>query len=86
MIQVTMKYQHIDFLHFLKDFIYLFLERGKGGREGGKYQCLVASHMAPSGATQVCSLYGNQTHRPFGSQPVLNPLSYTRQGYILKIL
>ena len=31
-------------------FIYLFLERGEGrGREGEKYQCVVASHAPPTG-------------------------------------
>ena len=34
-------------MHF-KDFIYLFLERGKG-REKEKHQCVVASHTPPSG-------------------------------------
>ena len=30
--------------HFLKDFIYLFLGRGKeGAREGEKHQCVVVS-------------------------------------------
>ena len=34
----------------LKDFIYLFLQRGKEGeREGEKHQCVAASHMAPPG-------------------------------------
>ena len=33
-----------------KDFIYLFLERGREGeREGEKHQCVVASCMAPTG-------------------------------------
>ena len=33
-----------------KYFIYLFLERGKGrGKEGEKHQCVVASHMPPTG-------------------------------------
>ena len=31
-----------------KDFIYLFLERGEG-RKGEKHQCVVASHMLPTG-------------------------------------
>ena len=36
----------VDF--FLKDFIYLFRERGREGeREGEKHQCVVAFHMAP---------------------------------------
>ena len=36
---------------FLKDFIYLFLERGgrEGEREGEKHQCVVASHVPPTG-------------------------------------
>ena len=35
---------------FKKDFIYLFLERGgEGEREGEKHQCVVASHMFPTG-------------------------------------
>ena len=33
-----------------KDFIYLFLERGREGeREGEKHQCVVASHVPPTG-------------------------------------
>ena len=31
--------------NFLKDFIYLFLERGEGRREGEKHQHVVASHV-----------------------------------------
>ena len=36
---------------FKKDFIYLFLEKrdGGGGRKGEKHQCVIASHMAPTG-------------------------------------
>ena len=45
-------------LHF-KDFIYLLLETG----EGGKYQCAVASPTPPNGEpslqTQACALGGN---------------------------
>ena len=33
---------------FLKDFIYLFLERGKGGRKRGREISVVASHMPPT--------------------------------------
>ena len=32
--------------YFFKDFIYLFLERG---RKGEKHQCVVASHTPPNG-------------------------------------
>ena len=35
--------------YFFKDFIYLFLERGREGeREGEKHQCVVASHVPPT--------------------------------------
>ena len=35
---------------YFKDFIYLFLERGKGGeREGEKHQCVIASCAPPTG-------------------------------------
>ena len=35
---------------FFKDFIYLFLERGREGeREGEKHQCVVASWVSPTG-------------------------------------
>ena len=35
---------------FIYLFIYLFLERGREGeREGENYQCVVASHTAPTG-------------------------------------
>ena len=72
---------------FKKDFIYLFiffLERGREGeREGEKHQCVVASRGPPTGylacnAGMCPDWESNQ--RPFGLQPVLNPLSYTSQG------
>ena len=37
-----------------KDFMYLFLERGKGRREGEKHQCVVASCVSPTGSL-VCN-------------------------------
>ena len=41
---------NFQLLGFLKDFIYLFLESGrKGEREGEKHQCVVATHMPPTG-------------------------------------
>ena len=37
-------------LYFFKDFIYLFLEKGRNGeREGEKHPCVVASHTSPAG-------------------------------------
>ena len=36
--------------YFLKDFTYLFLERRKEEeKEGEKHQCVVASHVPPTG-------------------------------------
>ena len=65
-----------------KDFIDLYLER-KEGREGEKYQCVVASHMAPTGDLAcnpgMCPDW-ESNRGPYGLQPVLNPLSYTSQG------
>ena len=38
------------FIYFLKDFIYLFLGRGREGeREGEKHQCVVDSCAPPTG-------------------------------------
>ena len=59
---------------FLKGFIYLILERGEGRREGnerGKQQCVVASHMSPTGDLarnpDMCPDW-EFNQRPFGSQ------------------
>ena len=58
---------------FFKDFIYLFLDRGReGDREGEKHQCVVAFHAPPTGDLAckpvMCpdwelnqSLFGSQT-------------------------
>ena len=36
--------------NFLKDFLYLFLEKREGKeKQGEKHQCVVASHVAPTG-------------------------------------
>ena len=69
---------------FFKDFIYLLLEGGREReREGEKQQCVVASHMAPTGdLAHNLRMYPDwEPNRwPFGSQPTLNSLSYTSQG------
>ena len=39
--------QHV--VIFKKDFIYLLLERGRGEERGEKHQCVVASHIPPTG-------------------------------------
>ena len=57
---------------FLKDFIYLFLERGEGKeRKREKYQCVVASHLPPTGdLAQNSGMWPDwePNWRPFGSQ------------------
>ena len=70
---------------FFKRF-YLFIVRDRkrdGEREGEKHQCVVASHVLPTGDL-ACNpgMYPDwESNRwLFGSQPTLNPLSYTSQG------
>ena len=57
--------------HFKKYFIYLFLERGREGERGEKHQCVVASHMPPTGDLApnpgVCPRMG-MNEWPFVSQ------------------
>ena len=51
--------------------------------EGERHQCVVASHVAPTGdlAHNPGMCPDRESNRqPFGSQPTLNPLSYTSQG------
>ena len=56
------------YFYFLKDFIYIFLERGREGEsERGKYQCVVVFMWPPlrtRPTTQACALTGNQTSDP----------------------
>ena len=62
---------------------YLFLERGEGTEKEGEKQCVVASHVAPTGAlarNPGMYLDWESNQRPFGSQPALNALSYTSPG------
>ena len=57
---------------FIKDFIYLFLERGsEGEREGEKHQCVFASCTpltADLAHNPACALHWESNQRPFGSQ------------------
>ena len=63
------------FIYF-KDFIYFLREGREGEREGEKHQCVVASHVAPTGDlahnSGMCPDW-ESNWRPFGSQPMLNP-------------
>ena len=54
-----------------------------GEREREKHQCVVASHIPPTGeliCNPACALTGNRTGNPLVRRPMLNPLSYTSQG------
>ena len=70
---------------------YLFYFQRKVGREKEreKYQCVVASQVAPTGDL-ACNpdMFPDwkSNWQPFGSQPVLNPLSYTSQGLLCQVL
>ena len=69
---------------FLKDFIYLFLERGEG-RERERERNInvwlpLACHLLRTRpATQACVLTGNPTSDPLVRRPALNPLNHTSQ-------
>ena len=61
-----------SYIFFLLLFIYLFIERGRGGeREGEKHQCVVASHVPPTGDLAynpgMCTDWESNL-QPFGSQ------------------
>ena len=72
---------------FLKDFIYLFLERGEGREKGRERNIKVWLPLTrlPLGtwpATQTYALTGNRTGDPLVPRPAHNPLSHTIQGNI----
>ena len=52
---------------------------------GEKHQCVVAPHMSPTGDLAhnpgMCPDW-ELNQRPLGSQPVLNPLNHTSQGWV----
>ena len=73
------------FMYFLFFKVFIFRERRREGeRQGEKHQWVVASHVAPSGdlarSPGMCSDW-ESNRRPFGTQPMPNPLSYTSQDY-----
>ena len=43
---------------------------------------LTCPHLGTWATTQACALTGNRTSDPSVCRPALNPLSYTRQGYL----
>ena len=58
-----------------------------GERKGEKHQCVVASHVDPTGDRAhnqgMCPDW-ELNQWPFGSQHVLNPLRYTSQDYLFE--
>ena len=73
---------------FLKDFIYLFLDRGEGRekkRERNINMWLPLMHppLGTQPTSQACALTGNQTSDPLVHRPALSTLSLTSQGLML---
>ena len=69
---------------FIKDFIYLFLERGEGrDKERAKNISVWLPLTHPPLGTwptiQACALTGNQTGNPLVRNPAIHPLSHTSQ-------
>ena len=74
---------------FKKDFIYLFLERGREGvREGEKHQCVVASHTPPTGDLAcnpgMCPDW-ESNWQPFGLQAASQSTEPHQPGLVYKI-
>ena len=69
---------------FFKDFIYLFLERGREGeREEEKDQCVVATWATPTGdlaRNPGSVLTRNGNGDPLVHSPAFKPLGHTSQG------
>ena len=77
-------------VYFLKDFIYLFLERGREGeREGEKHQCVVTSGTPPTGHLAhnpgMCPDW-EWNQRPLGSQACAQFVEPHQPGLKLCIL
>ena len=74
---------------FSKDFIYLFLDRGRE-KERERNIHVWLPHTRPLlgtwPATQACALTGNPTGNLSVPRPALNPLSHASQGYRLAFL
>ena len=68
---------------FLKDFIYLFVEREEGRERNINVGLPLARPLLGTWpTTQAFALTGNQTGDSSVCRPALNPLSYTRKGSI----
>ena len=71
--KVGIKGAYLNMIHkymmsfFLKMFYLFIFREGKGGREGEKYQCVVASRVSPTGDPGMCPDW-ESNWRPFGLQ------------------
>ena len=82
---ITLSTIFIDFYFYIgiiifKKILFIFSERkGEGEREGEKHQCVVVSHVPPTGhltnSPGMCPNWESNWH-PLVHRPVLNPLSY----------
>ena len=73
--------------YFLKDFIYLFLEKGEGREKQKKRNInvwlpLMHLILGTWPTTQACAMTGNRTSNPLVHSLALSPLSHTSQGYL----
>ena len=73
----------IAFIIFNDFYLFIFREGGREGeREEERHQCVVATHVAPTGELAhnpgMCPDW-ESNRQPLGSQPVLNPPSATSQ-------
>ena len=80
---------HMVILFFFKIFIYLFLESGEGReKEREKYQCVVASHVAPTRDLArkpgMCPDW-ESNWRPFGLQASAQSTEPHQPGLILAL-
>ena len=83
-------FRFLLFFFFFLKILFIFRERRReGDRETNISVWLPLTHpqMGTWPATQACALTGNQTGNPLVCRPVLNPLSYTSQGFrfLLKV-
>ena len=71
--------------YFFKDFIYSLLDRGEEKKKERERNITVwlplkCPILGTWPTTQVCALDWKSNWQHFGSQPTLNPVSYTSQG------
>ena len=68
---------------FLRFYLFIFRQKEREGDIAGeKHQCVVASHVLPTG-DPAHNPTENQTCHPLVCRLALNPLSHTSQGYHL---